>query len=271
MKFDTESPKGAQPSQPSKSALAPSGVLLAAAILGLVGIQACSETPQAAEADPANCATTATTGAGGSTTSATTGAGGGGGEGASKVISEEEGNMTFAEVATECETRGGFVQVHAACAGTNMCAGFSYGDWDPGVKMEHSCAGVNGCSGISCIILPPDSGKTGKEVYETALPETGPRVCTNCHADWSGEEPDYSKFILWVLEGSPRDETNWLDYPKETQAKIVAFGKRGYLDDGTAYSNMAAYHGVFARGEIERAVDYVRTLDVIVKVIKTHD
>lgn len=261
---------------------APSSLLLAAAMMGLLG-GGCDGGAKEPEPDPQTCDTTTTSGTGGATTGTTGGNGGtagggnggtagGGGSGGPTIISEVEVQKTFAELKADCDARGGFTQVHAACAGVNGCAGFSYGDWNPGVLSEHTCAGVNGCNGMSCVVLPEDSGKTGKQVYEDALPETGPRSCTNCHAVWSEDGPDMTKFKLYLLPGSPRDATNWLDYPAAAQARIVAFGKHGLLDDGSAYSNMAAYHKLYSRAEIERAVEYVRSsLEVVPVTIKIAD
>jgi hypothetical protein len=262
----------------------PSSILLAAAMLGLLG-GACGSEKARPEADPPLCGTAASSSSGGSTSSTGTGAGGASssssgssssssssGSGGPVVLSEVEGTKTFSELKAACDTRGGFWQLHAACAGSNSCAGFSYGDWDPGVVSEHTCAGVNGCNGISCVVPPKDSGKTGKQIYEDALPETGPRSCTNCHAVWSDDGPDMKKFKLYLLPGSPRNATNWLDFPAATQARIVAFGKHGLLDDGSAYSNMAAYHKIYSRAEIERVVEYIRTsLELVPTTIKVAD
>ncbi len=261
-----------------------SALLLSAALAGLLG--GCGNDAQP-ETDPKTCTCdttttgaggTTTTGAGGTTTTTsgsgggTAGSGGTGGGEPTKIISETEGNKTFAELKAECDKRGGFTQVHAACAGVNGCAGFSYGDWDPGVLTEHSCAGVNGCNGISCVVLPEDSGKTGKQVYEEPLPETGPRSCSNCHAVWNDDGPDMKKFKLYLLPGSPRNASNWLDFPAGAQARIIAFGKHGLFDDGSAYSNMAAYHKLYSKAEIERAVEHIRTnLEVVPATIKTMD
>lgn len=257
----------------------PSGVLLAAAMMGLLGGGCDSE--KQPEADPPVCV--AGSGGSGGSSSSTGGSGGAGGEGGAAggggaagsgpiVTSEVEGNKKFAEVNAECDTRGGFTQIAAACGGVNFCAGFSYGDWDPGVTSEHTCAGANGCTGISCVVLPKDSGKTGKQVYEEALPETGPRSCTNCHAVWGEDGPDMKKFKLFLLAGSPRNASNWLDYSAAAQARIIAFGKNGVHDDGTAYSHMAAYHKIYSRAEIERAVEYIRTsLEVVPTTIKVAD
>ena len=122
---------------------APSVLLLAAAIGGLFGLGACTDEAVAA-ADPTTWVTPKSP--------------------RGMVTNEVEATRTFADVQAECDARGGFTQVSAACAGVNACAGFSYGDWDPGVTSDHSCAAVNGCGGMSCVVLPADSGKTGKEV-----------------------------------------------------------------------------------------------------------
>lgn len=192
----------------------------------------------------------------------------------SKIISETPGNKTFAELTAECDTRGGYVQIHASCAGTNSCAGFSYGDWSPGVLSEHTCAGVNGCNGLSCVVLPADQGRTAQEILAEQLPETGPRPCSNCHAEWNDDGPDFTKFKVYLLPGSGRTAQNWLDLPAEAQARTIAFGKRGLLDDGTAYSNMVGYHQLLSRAEIERVVDYLRTsteVEIVFKDIKIAD
>jgi hypothetical protein len=175
-----------------------------------------------------------------------------------EVLSEVEGNRTFASLEEECEGRGGYIQIHAACSGVNFCRGFSYGDWDPGVLIEHTCAGINGCNGLSCVVLPEDSGKTGMEIYEQDLPETGPRSCLNCHAQWDASGVDKGVFKVHVLPGSGKTLENWLDLPAASQERIVAFGKTGITDDGIAYSNMAAYHKVLSRAEIMRVVKYIR-------------
>jgi mono/diheme cytochrome c family protein len=121
-------------------------------------------------------------------------------------------------------------------------------------------------------VLPADSGKTGQAVYEAELPETGPRSCNHCHAVWGADGPDMTKFKLYLLPGSPRDASNWLNYPAAAQARTIAFGKHGLLDDGSAYSNMAAYHKLYSRAEIERAVEYIRTsLEVVPTTIKIAD
>ena len=191
---------------------------------------------------------------------------------ANPITSEVKGNRTFADVEAECDTLHGYTQVVAACSGNNSCAGFSYGDWDPGLTTYHTCAGLNGCNGISCVVLPADSGKTGQQIYEEDLPETGPRSCINCHAVWSDTGPDMTKFKLWLPPGSTRTAANWLDTSAKTQARVVAFGSAGRLADGSAFAHMRAYHKLYSRAEIERVVDYIRTqLTVVPATIKERD
>lgn len=191
---------------------------------------------------------------------------------ANPITSEVEGTRTFASVIAECDTLHGYTQLTAACSGNNSCAGFSYGDWDPGVTTYHTCAGLNGCNGISCVVLPADSGKTGQQIYEEDLPETGPRSCLNCHAEWSDTGPDRTKFKLWLPPGSTRTAANWLDTSAATQERVVAFGSTGRLASGAAFAYMRAYHKLYARAEIERVVQYIRTqLTVVPATIKEGD
>ncbi len=64
-----------------------------------------------------------------------------------KVVSD----MTLAKFTTECDGRGGSVEIHPHCGGANTCAGMSY---DEGNHMltEHTCRGLNTCAGYSCVI-----------------------------------------------------------------------------------------------------------------------
>ena len=254
-------------SSPITSSSQPSSRLWAAALSGLLGLggAACGDStklapdaaPTVADAKPADAPADAAP--------------------TTKVISETEGTRTFAEIKAACDARHGYVQVTAACAGMNACAGFSYGDWDPGVTTEHSCAGVNGCNGISCVVLPADSGKTGLQVLSgdgITFDEYGPQNCMNCHADWSGAQPDPTKFHVWTLPGSGRTAANWLDNSAEAQARTIAFGKHGLLPDGGAYTSMQGYWKIYSRAEIERAVAYIRALpaaSITIKQIKISD
>lgn len=192
-----------------------------------------------------------------------------------KTISAEQREYTFAELTKTCDSRGGYVQVHAACGGVNACQGFSYGDWGPGAAMltEHSCTGVNGCAGLSCVVLPEEKNqdRSGAELYDRLFADTEPNSCSGCHADHSGNEPDLSKFKVYVLEGSTRTAENWLDRSAAEQERVVAFGAQTVLPDGTAMSNMAAYNKVLSRKEIEKVVAHIRTLTPVIAVMKTKD
>jgi hypothetical protein len=193
-----------------------------------------------------------------------------------KTIKAEQKEFTFADLTKTCDSRGGYVEVHAACGGTNSCQGFSYGDWGPGAAMltEHSCTGVNGCAGLSCVVLPEEKNKdkTGAELYDLAFGETDPSSCTNCHADHTDHDnPDKSKFMVYLLEGSTRTDKNWLDRTAAEQERVVAFGAHSVLSDGTAMTNMASYNKVLSRKEIEKVVAHLRTLTPVIKPIKTKD
>lgn len=243
------------PPSPCSSPLQPSRRLWAAALSGLVGLgTGCSSGPQA-QPDPQPDAPS------GDAPAKT-----------DKIISEVEGYHTYAELTAMCDERGGYTQVTAACAGMNSCAGFSYGDWDPGVLTEHSCNAVNGCNGISCVVLPPDSGKQPLDILGAPEVEGQLPPCSNCHADHDGDAPDFTTFKVWVLPGSNRTVSNWLDTPASTQARIVAFGKVGQYEDGTSYRHMDGYHKLYSRAEIERLVEYIRTqAKISIETIKTDD
>jgi mono/diheme cytochrome c family protein len=192
-----------------------------------------------------------------------------------KTISAEQKEFTFADLTKTCDSRGGYVQVHGACGGVNACQGFSYGDWGPGSAMltEHSCTGVNGCAGLSCVVLPEEKNKekSGAELYDLLFADTEPNSCSGCHGDHSGDEPDLTKFAVYVLDGSPRNATNWLERTAAEQERVVAFGTHTVLPDGTAMANMAAYNKVLSRKEIEKVVAHLRTLTPMIKVMKTKD
>jgi hypothetical protein len=192
-----------------------------------------------------------------------------------KMTNSEQKEYTFADLTKTCDSRGGYVQVHAACGGVNACQGFSYGDWGPGAATltEHSCTGVNGCAGLSCVVLPEEKNKekSGAELYDLLFADTEPNSCSGCHADHSGDETDLTKFAVYLLEGSTRTADNWLDRTAADQERVVAFGAHSVLPDGTAMANMAAYNKVLSRKEIEKVVAHLRTLTPMIKVIKTKD
>lgn len=192
-----------------------------------------------------------------------------------KTISAEQKEFTFTELTKMCDSRGGYVQVHGACGGHNACQGFSYGDWGPGAAMlsEHSCSGANSCAGLSCVVLPKETRKDmdGAALYDVLFADTEPSSCSNCHAPHVDDKPELDKFTVYVLEGSTRTESNWLERSAAEQERVVAFGAHGVLSNGVAMENMAAYNRVLSRTEVERVVAHLRTLKPVIKVMKTKD
>lgn len=192
-----------------------------------------------------------------------------------KTKNSEQKEYKFAELTKRCDERGGYIQIHGSCGGVGACAGFSFGDWGPdgAVLTEHSCSGSNGCNGLSCVVLPKDTGRSGKEVYEAKFEEPGPGACINCHAVWADdhENKDVTKFRVIVMPGSTRTTANWLERSAAEQERVVAFGVHGTLPNGLAYNNMSAYHKVLSRGEIKRVVEHLRTLTPVMKEVKLVD
>ena len=224
------------------------------ALGGLIGLTACSDSKNGSEPDPDQLVDAAV--------SNTPDAAAEQPDAASpyEVISEEQTTQSFAELTTECDNRGGYIQIHAACGGVNSCSGFSVGDWNPDVKSEHTCAGLNGCNGLSCVELPADSNKSASDILSEQLPAGGPAPCMNCHAEWTSDGPDTSVFKVYVWPGSGRTLDNWLDRSAEEQARVMAFGSYGTLPEGKAYANMLGYHKLYSRAEVERVITYIRTV-----------
>ncbi|MET0340906.1 MAG: c-type cytochrome [Polyangiales bacterium] len=177
----------------------------------------------------------------------------------------------------DCDSKGGYIQLHAACAGSNSCQGFSYwspkpGVTGPGVLNEHACSSANGCRGASCVVMPKDRGRTGKEVYEDEeLPSFGPTRCGACHAvngPNHGDPADYTKFKVWHMPGdTTRNANNWLQKSAAEQESIVAFGKNNFFSDGTAQVNMLGYHKLLSRDEIKKVVAHIRTLQPVISEV----
>jgi hypothetical protein len=193
-----------------------------------------------------------------------------------KTTSADQKEYTFAQLTKQCDDRGGYAQIHAACGGQNTCKGFSYGDWGPGAATltEHSCTGVNGCAGLSCVVLPEDkrADKKGAELYDLKYGDTDPSACSNCHADHTNEDkPDLTKFMVYVMPGSTRTTANWLDRKAAEQERLVAFGVHYTDAAGRAIQNMAPYSSVLSRKEIERLIAHIRTLTPVIKTIKVSD
>jgi hypothetical protein len=120
-----ENEKGARP-------ISPSGVLLAAAISGLLSGAAACDSESHGHGEPS-------------------------GDGTARVISKSVVlDMTVERFTQDCDTRGGTVELHSHCGGVNSCHGLSYDDVTH-VLSEHTCRGLNTCSGYSCVVPPPDA------------------------------------------------------------------------------------------------------------------
>jgi len=154
-----------------------------------------------------------------------------------------------------CDDRDGWAYVTAFCAGAGMCKGLSLLDT---TLTDHSCKGLNSCGGAGCVVLPKDSGLTGKEIYVD-----GP--CGGCHGDWS--DSANPKFDIYnVVHGPDLTGEAALERFKNSSMQrlmsIVVFGTQGLHPDGTPYSNMPAYYQKYSRAELERVVKYVRSLPI---------
>ncbi|MET0340908.1 MAG: hypothetical protein ABW252_07895 [Polyangiales bacterium] len=264
------------------SGLVPSAGLLTAALAGLlaVGATGCDEDEngnpicEPPTAPPPVAPTGSALDAGVGTHMPATPAGD---AGVDRVLEQTDVARSLAELSADCETRGGYMQIHAACAGANDCKGFSYQPGEPGTLTEHSCSASNGCTGASCVVGPSERApqRTGKQVYEDEdLPKFGPASCLNCHAVWgeklpSGEypPPDATKFKLFLQPGSTRNAVNWLAMTAAEQEGIVAFGRTSSMPGGLTLESMKGYHKLLSRGEIKRVVEHIRSLTPVVAEI----
>ncbi len=174
-------------------------------------------------------------------------------------------NLTVADFKAMCEERAGLTQVHAACSGTNACRGLILNSWATeevdGVPVstivEHTCRGFNSCLGISCVDMPADSGKTGQEIYE--------ETCMGCHAvgGHDAENANLTYAVYYKPGADPAAALAAFEAKSEaTLINNVAFGSMGYLDDGTPYSNMPAYHEELSLAEVRRVVEHVVGLEI---------
>lgn len=174
-------------------------------------------------------------------------------------------NLTVAEFKTMCEERAGLTQVHAACSGTNACRGLILNSWatetiageQVSTVVEHTCRGFNSCLGISCVDMPADSGKSGQDVYEES--------CMGCHAVGGHDSPNaHLTYAVYYRPGGDA-ATALAAFEAKSDATLinnVAFGAVGYLDDGTPYSNMPAYHEDLSVEEIKRVVEHLQGLEI---------
>jgi len=229
----------------------PSARVWAAAMAGLLGVGACGENKSPIEPDPDAPIVIPP-----DTLPPDSGV-------ASKIISETNVVKTFAELTAMCDARGGYIEIHSACSGSNTCAGFSYGDFgSEAVLMEHTCNAVSSCNGLGCVVLPPDGGKTGLQILEAALPDTEgvhTRSCNYCHAKFApdGSSFDATTFIVKLTPGSTRTLANWLDRTADEQARLIAFGHHAVFNN-SQYAAMGGYYKMYSRAEIERVVQYIR-------------
>jgi len=261
---------------PSHNSLTTSSTLWAAALSGLIGAGgACSSPRQPLLPNPADSASADSPpkpiDSPVAQADAPSDAASGG-----KITSTINENLTYAQVTQMCDEAGGYTMINATCVGSNICAGFTYQNWDPGELVYHTCAAVNGCIGISCVVLPADSGKQPADILGTYNPVAGSpqQPCATCHAQWNADETvfDWTYFRFYSDPGSGRNTSNWLDLPASVQARTVAFGKLGiYANtgtpaDGVAYANMQPFYKVYSRAEIERVVDYIRTTATPIEV-----
>lgn len=235
----------------------PSSRVWAAALAGLLGLGACGDGKNPVEPDPTPMDTQPPP-----DTEPDSGV-------PSKIISETMVQHTFAELKDMCDARGGFIEIHAACSGSNTCAGFSYGDFgDEAVLTEHSCNAVSGCNGLGCVVAAPGTGKTALEILEAALPDTEgvhTRSCNYCHAKYNDDftEFDATTFIVKLTPGSTRNLSNWKDRSAEEQARIIAFGHHAVFNNAQYVGMGGAYYKMYSKAEIEGVVDYIRNTATI--------
>lgn len=234
----------------------PSSRVWAAALAGLLGVSGCGENKSPIEPDPDAPIVTPD-----SDLPPDSGV-------PSKIISETNIVKTFTELKAMCDERGGYIEIHSACSGSNTCAGFSYGDFGAeAVLTEHSCNAVSSCNGLGCVVLPADGGKTGLQILEAALPDTegvSARSCNYCHAKYSedGSSFDATTFIVKLTPGSTRNLANWKDRSADEQARLIAFGHHAVFGN-TQYAAMGGYYKMYSRAEIERVVEYIRNVATI--------
>jgi len=242
-----------------------SGSLLSAALCGLLTLgaaTACGDNQDTGVAPPHGTAgTSGEGGEGGEAGTPEGSAGAAGAAGATDTPTDDTYNnvisdgtpISAAEFQAMCDERNGWVYVTASCAGAGMCKGLSLlGD----TLTDHSCKGMNSCGGAGCVVLPEDSGLSGKEIYVN-----GP--CSGCHGDWTDEDhPNLG--VYTVIHGTDISDADALErFKMSTDQRLLSiaiFGTQGLHADGTPYSNMPAYYQKYSLAEIKRAVTYAQSL-----------
>ncbi len=171
--------------------------------------------------------------------------------------------LTLATFKSTCETRGGVVQTHASCAGSNSCAGISF-HTPSGKLSEHTCKAANICAGMSCVDLPDDRGLTGAQILEgsSETTMTGTEVqCNFCHGEGK------TSFVLPIAPDADSAASIAAFQAKSDSALIstIAFGIHGVSADGTAFANMPGFYKVYSLAEIKRLVTHLRSLPLEAK------
>lgn len=174
------------------------------------------------------------------------------------ISTTKDETVTLASFKVTCDARGGLVQTHASCAGSNTCAGVSFNE---GTLTEHTCKAMNGCAGMSCVDLAEGSNLSGEAILVGSI--GGDMVgsetqCNFCHGD--GKD----KFILKVAPTAVVADavTAFQNKPDSALVSAIAFGLHGVKSDGQAYSNMPGFYQAYSLAEIKGLVAHIRTLPV---------
>jgi cytochrome c553 len=123
------------------------------------------------------------------------------------------------------------------------------------------------------VVGPDDKhgNKSGKELYELDFGDAAPSSCKGCHGHAPNDDKDPSYFGVYVMAGSTRTESNWLELSQAEQERKVAFGVHYTDGQGREIQNMAPYIQTLSRKEIERVVAHLRTLKPVIRTIKVAD
>jgi hypothetical protein len=230
--------------------------LLVAAVAGLFGFAGCSgpsSTDQPGTDGP-ECPSPEPTGDTSDTTEPTEPTG------PVAISSEKNTTITFADFSQECLERDGLMQTHATCAGNNACQGFHFNKFSK-MLTEHTCRAFNSCGGISCVILPEDQGRDAEQMYNETC---GPA----CHGGTD-------VFKLWIHPSKVVDDTpealaaaqaqqleHFQSMTMEYWLHMLAFGSRGMNESGTAFADVPHRYDTHSRAELERVMEYVKTLPI---------
>ncbi|HYX32954.1 MAG TPA: hypothetical protein VE954_07550 [Oligoflexus sp.] len=171
--------------------------------------------------------------------------------------------MTKATFSNLCETRGGVMQTHASCSGSNTCAGVSF-HTSSGKLSEHTCKAANICGGMSCVDLPEDRGLTGAAILEggsgVAMSDADIQ-CNFCHGEGK------TAFILPIAPGADATAEAAAFQAQSDAAMVatIAFGIHGINADGSAFANMPGFYKTYSLPEMKRLVTHLRSLPLETK------